>query len=206
MSTTRLLLIRHAEVEERYQGIFGGTIDMNLSARGHTQAAALARFLGGRHLDAIYASPMKRVQQTLAPLLGNGVPAPVVLPNLHEVDFGDWTGLSFRQVKEKFGAEAYTWLDMFEAGKIPNAETLEGYRARVESCVQEVLRGHPGKTVAIFCHGGVTRMILAILFNFRLAQTAAFQIEYASVTEVILKPEYSEIHSLNITPWRDLKP
>ena len=30
-----LHLIRHAEVEARYQGVFGGVIDMNLSPLGH---------------------------------------------------------------------------------------------------------------------------------------------------------------------------
>src|ERR1017187_1600392 len=81
-STTRLLLIRHAEVEARYQGVFGGRIDMELSPRGHQQAAALAKYLHLRPLSAIYASPMKRVQQTLVPLLVNGTPKPVILPDL----------------------------------------------------------------------------------------------------------------------------
>ena len=67
--STRLLLIRHAEVEASYQGVFGGRIDMDLSPRGHDQAATLARYLHEKPLSAIYASPMKRVQQTLAPLL-----------------------------------------------------------------------------------------------------------------------------------------
>src|ERR1035437_1952025 len=68
-STTRLLLIRHAEVEARYQGVFGGRIDMELSPRGHQQAAALAKYLHSRPLSAIYPSPMRPVQQPLAPLL-----------------------------------------------------------------------------------------------------------------------------------------
>ena len=59
---TRLLLVRHAEVEQRYHKIFGGKIDMNLSPRGLEQARILAEFLRGRKMDAIYASPMKRVQ------------------------------------------------------------------------------------------------------------------------------------------------
>jgi len=66
---TRLLLVRHAEVEQGYHKIFGGTIDMNISPRGHEQAATLAKFLRGKKMDAIYSSPMKRVQQTLAPFL-----------------------------------------------------------------------------------------------------------------------------------------
>src|SRR5437899_2211794 len=101
---TELWLVRHAEIESRYQGVFGGQIDMELSPSGHRQAAALAQFLGRHSFDAIYASPMKRVQQTLAPLLLNGAPKPIVLPELREVDFGDWTGLSFEQVLKKFGA------------------------------------------------------------------------------------------------------
>ncbi len=44
---TRLLLIRHAEIEPSYQGVFGGRIDMNLSERGHEQAKLLAKFLRG---------------------------------------------------------------------------------------------------------------------------------------------------------------
>ncbi|MEI9962213.1 MAG: histidine phosphatase family protein [Limisphaerales bacterium] len=51
----------------------------------------------------IYASPMKRVQQTLAPTLKNKIPKPIIMRNLHEVDFGDWTGLGWEAVREKYG-------------------------------------------------------------------------------------------------------
>ena len=47
---TRLLLIRHGEVEARYQGIFGGRIDMNLSPRGRQQAKILAEYLRVKRL------------------------------------------------------------------------------------------------------------------------------------------------------------
>jgi broad specificity phosphatase PhoE len=66
---TRLLSIRHVEVEPRYQGTFGGCINMDLSPHGCAQAEVLAKYLHGKTLDAIYASPMKRAQQTAAPLL-----------------------------------------------------------------------------------------------------------------------------------------
>jgi len=82
-------------VEERFHRVFGGKIDMNLSPRGHEQALALALHLRARHFDAIYTSPMKRAQQTLAPLVEHRKQSVVTLPDLHEVDFGEWTGLSF---------------------------------------------------------------------------------------------------------------
>src|SRR5262245_15602060 len=73
-----LWLIRHAEVEQKYQRVFGGRIDMELSPRGQLQAAQLAEFLKVHSFDAVYASPMKRVQQTLQPILQNGFPRPII--------------------------------------------------------------------------------------------------------------------------------
>jgi broad specificity phosphatase PhoE len=203
-ATTRLLLIRHAEVESRYQHTFGGRIDMNLSTRGRAQAKSLAGYLHDKTLDAIYASPMKRVQQTLAPLLKNGAPTPTILPGLCEVDFGDWTGFNWEEVRKKFGVHPYDWLDEIELGAVPNGETGVQFRVRVESCLFKVIRRHPGGTAAIFCHGGVIRMMLAILLELPLPKTNSFEIEYTSVTRVALRPHLNEIELLNFTPWRDL--
>jgi broad specificity phosphatase PhoE len=202
MPTTRLLLIRHAEVETRYQHIFGGRIDMEISPRGHLQAGALADFLRPKPLDALYASPMKRVQQTLAPLLINGAPRPVVMPDLREVDFGDWTGLNYEEVRQKSGVSASSWLDQLECGAIPNAESGATCRARIEPCLRQILARHTGQTVAVYCHGGTTRMLLAILLELPLPKTGGFQIDYASVTEVTVGPERTRIELLNFTPWR----
>ena len=200
---TRLWLIRHAEIERRYQRAFGGRIDMNLSARGRAQARTLADFLHGKTFAAIYASPMKRVQQTLAPTLKNGVPAPTIMPGLREVDFGDWTGFDWFQVQEKFGVHPYDWLDEIERGAVPNGETAVQFRNRVEPCLFEIIRQHPGGTAAVFCHGGVIRMMLAILLQLPLPKTNSFDIEYTSITQVALHPHLNEIELLNFTPWRD---
>src|ERR1700691_4406149 len=164
-ATTRLFLLRHAEVETRYHRIFGGHIDMELSPRGHEQAAILAQYLQPKSFDAIYASPMKRAQQTLAPLLAGRETAPVTLPGLCEVNFGDWTGLSWEEVKAKHNVSAFEWLDQLERATIPNAESAKVFRARVEPCVEQILRGHAGQDVAVVCHGGTIRMMLSILLE-----------------------------------------
>ena len=201
---TTLHLIRHAEVEASYQGIFGGRIDMEISPRGREQAAALAKYLQATRFDTIYASPMKRVQQTLAPLLESPQPPPIILPRLYEVDFGDWTGLTFEQVKKAYGRSAYEWLHLLDAGGIPNAESVNGYRARVDACLKEILQHSHGRCAAVFCHGGVIRMLLALLLELPFAEMDRFEIEYTSITTVTLKPERTRIQLLNFTPWRDL--
>lgn len=200
----RLILVRHAEVEESYHKIFGGTIDMNLSPRGQEQAKMLAKFLHGKKIDALYASPMKRVQQTLVPFLNNGAPPQTILKELREVDFGDWTGLNWEQVCEKFSLSTHEWLDHIERGVAPNGENGPQLRARVEPCLREIIRKHSGETVGIFCHGGVIRMILSMLLELPLPKTNIFEIEYASVTQVALYPCHAEIELLNFKPWRDV--
>jgi broad specificity phosphatase PhoE len=203
---TRLFLIRHAEVEARYQHTFGGSVDMDISARGHEQAAALAGFLQTKPFDALYASPMKRVQQTLAPLLRNGTSPPTIRPNLREVDFGDWTGHGWEAVREKFGVSAFTWLEQLERGTMSNAENAVTFRARVAQCLEEILAAQTGKAIAVFCHGGVIRMALSILLDLPLSRMSMFEIDYASVSELELKPHRVEIQLLNLTPWRDIAP
>ncbi len=200
---TTLWLIRHAEGEERYQNVFGGRIDMALSKRGHEQAAALARYLKGKKFDALYASPMKRVQQTLASLVANPMPQPTVMSELREVDFGDWTGLAWHEVTARFGISAFDWLLKLEQDQIANAESGPSFRRRVEPAVREILGRHIGQQVAILCHGGVIRMMLAILLNWPLPTLAGLEIEYASITQVLWTAPRAKLLLANFTPWRE---
>lgn len=201
---TRLFLLRHGEVEERYHRVFGGRIDMELSPRGHEQARALASFLRRRPIDAIYASPMRRAQQTLAPLASHCPKPAIVLPEFREVDFGDWTGLTWEQVHSRHQISAFDWLEQIERGAITNAETGAMFRARVEPALRQIIHDHAGQSVAIVCHGGVIRMMLSILLDLALPKLASFEIDYASVTQVEHHERKTEATLINFAPWRDL--
>lgn len=176
---------------------------MALSPRGHEQAAALAAYLKGRSFAALYASPMQRVQQTLAPMLTPGLQV-TVLTELQEVDFGDWTGLSWEEVQARFGISAFSWLEQLESDAIANAESAESLRDRLEPCLQDMLNRHSGQSVAVLCHGGVIRMLLAILLKRPFSAMAPFEIEYASITQVRCSPARVRLHLVNFAPWRDL--
>lgn len=201
---TRLLLLRHGEVEARYQRVFGGRIDMELSGRGHEQAKALASYVSRLPVDAVFVSPMKRAQHTVAPLAAALRQTPTTLPGLREVDFGDWTGLTWEQVQERFQISAWDWLHKLDQAAIPNAEDTRQFRERVEPCLREILQKHPGQSVAVVCHGGVIRMALAILLDLPITKMANVAIDYASLTMVNSHPHKPELHLLNFTPWRDL--
>lgn len=206
---TRLFLIRHGEVETRYHRVFGGRIDMELSDLGHRQATQLAGWLGRFPLDAVYASPMRRVQLTMEPSRAQFTVEPTILPGLREVDFGDWTGLGWDEVELRFGHSAYDWLQLLERDHLAGAESVAQFRERVRHSLEVILRESPGKTVAVFCHGGVIRMLLSELLQLPLPFFEKVEVDYASVSWVDVGHikagrARTEIQLLNLTPWRDL--
>lgn len=201
---TQLYLIRHGEVEERYHKVFGGCrIDMELSPLGHRQGQAVANWLADTPLDAIYASPMKRVQQTLAPLAEARGLKPIIIPSLREVDFGDWTGYRWEGVQEHFGVSAFDWLEIIGGPGIPNGESVRELTQRVQPALLKILHDNPHKKVAVFCHGGIIRVILALMLEQPLQFLAHFNVEYGSVSVLEIIPGRKhgfEIELLNFCP------
>lgn len=177
---------------------------MELSPLGHQQVQAAADYFQRHPPHVMYASPMKRVQQTLAPLAQWTGLTPIILPGLREVDFGAWTGLSWEQVYERFKVSAFDWLKELEAGSIAGAESTADFRARVEESLRQILRDSAHKEIAVVAHGGVNRMLLALLLDLPFAKMSAFDIEYASITRVKVAPNKTEVELLNFAPWRDL--
>ena len=201
---TRLYLLRHGEVEAKYHRVFGGKIDMELSPLGHDQVKALADYFLRHPPHVMYASPMKRVQQTLAPLAKWTGLEPIILPGLREVDFGEWTGLSWEQVYERFKVSAFDWLNQLESGSIAQAESTADFRKRVDESLRQILTESAHKEIAVVAHGGTIRMLLALILDLPFAKMSAFDIEYASITKVKIVPNKTEVELLNFTPWRDL--
>lgn len=201
---TQLYLIRHGEVEERYHKVFGGSrIDMALSPLGLRQAEAVGCWLKDTPLDAIYASPMQRVRQTLAPTAISRSMVPTYLDGLREVDFGDWTGHRWDQVQSIFGVSAFDWLEIIENDGIPAGEPVSEIKSRVGECAAQILAAHPHQRVAVFCHGGIIRVMLALMLDMPLMRMAHFNIEYGSISVVEVQPEKKhavEIELLNFQP------
>ncbi|HLX68533.1 MAG TPA: histidine phosphatase family protein, partial [Verrucomicrobiae bacterium] len=71
--------------------------------------------------------------------------------------------------------------------------------------LRRILQGHTGQRVALVCHGGVIRGLLSILLELPLRKMAAFEIDYASLTQVVWTPPLARLHLVNFAPWRELR-
>ena len=99
---TRLYLIRHGEtlwnIERRAQGIK----NIELSQRGIAQGKLLAQRLKKQKIDIIYSSDLSRAYET-ASIIGKEIDKPVyTLPEIREMNFGDWEGLTMSEIKENY--------------------------------------------------------------------------------------------------------
>jgi len=82
---------------------------------------------------------------------------------LREVDFWGLDGPRWEQVQEKFNVSRYQWLHQLDAGLIPNADSSETFRARVEPCLAFVLGGASRPDVAIRVPRWNRSMLLSLL-------------------------------------------
>jgi broad specificity phosphatase PhoE len=151
---------------------------------------------------------MQRVQLTLEPFRRQFAGTPVLVDGLREVDFGAWTGCGWDEVQQRFGMSAYDWLQHLETDAIPEGETLAQFQGRVGKAIEQILRASAGQRVAVYAHGGVIRMALAILLDLPLRKFEHFEVDYASVTwldigEIKAGRPRTEVQLLNFTPWRD---
>lgn len=171
--TIKLILIRHGESDGNAQRKFSGFQDVKLTEKGIWQAKRLARRLEGVQVDAFYCSDLKRARHTAEIIFGDRGEDIVVSPNLREINFGIWEGMTFEEIKSREGAKFTSWMENpDERSIIPQGESLAILNERVMTEVNRILQEHKNeekdKTIAIVCHGGAIRIILCNALNLEL--------------------------------------
>jgi probable phosphoglycerate mutase len=161
---TELVLLRHGEsvwnAEHRYQGQQG----TGLSARGRQQAKAAAEYLQSFEFDAIVASDLQRVRETLQPYADTlDRPSVRIDRRWREIDVGTWGGRTFADVY----ADEPEIVNAFARGEDVargGGETFRQLRARVWEAMQDaagVRAEARGRRVLVVTHGGPIRVAAA---------------------------------------------
>jgi probable phosphoglycerate mutase len=156
---TEIVLVRHGASEAAVDGIKFPLVDGHsnpaLSEKGHEQARSVAERLAPERPHAIFVSPLRRTQETAAPLEAVSGVAPVVLSELREVFLGEFEG----EFRVRAGRNDPIIQRVFSEQRwdaIPGAESLDSLGARVRSAVEGmVARTGPDATAVAFAHGAV---------------------------------------------------
>jgi alpha-ribazole phosphatase len=197
--TTRVWLIRHGEPADTVRGRCYGALDVGLSAGGRRQVEATAESLQTEPLAAIYTSPRLRTTESAHILASSHACGYREEPDLREIDFGDFEGLTYDEISVRYPALYRQWMESPTEVQFPNGESFASMRARVVRAFESILRSWEGQTVALVTHGGVIRILIAWALQmpdgclFRLAQ------DYAARNLLTIVGGTPIVQSMNVT-------
>jgi probable phosphoglycerate mutase len=173
----RIIFVRHGETIYNAENRLQGQRDIPLNRKGREQASAVGRALHDRFADelarldalgAFYCSPLVRARETMElarAAMGLDPERYQLAPTLKELTFGDWEGLTWREVeaRDAQGAKAR------EADKWGFAPPRgESYAMLVER-VRPWLAARTGDCF-VASHGGVARAFMVILAGLSAAE------------------------------------
>jgi probable phosphoglycerate mutase len=154
-TATRLILVRHGETEMTAEKRYSGRGDVPLSEVGREQARAVAARVAALAPIAAVTSPLTRCTQTAALI---GVPV-TTEADLIECDFGEWEGMTFAEVRERYGNELNAWLGSTAVAP-PGGESFKQVSSRVRRALDRLRKNYPGQTVAVVSHVSPIKLIL----------------------------------------------
>jgi len=196
MSVAKVLLIRHGETDFNRERRLQGVMEIPLNERGREQAAAVARYLKGRSIDALYTSPILRAQET-AEIIGEriGLP-PRGDKRLREIEFGIFEGRSFAEVERRFPAAHRNWSTGYLAYKAPQGESRQDVQRRMRAAWDDLTAHLDHRTIAIVTHGSAIAIFLGSMYAL-LPDTA---IKNTSITTLRRQEAIWEILGFAQTP------
>jgi probable phosphomutase (TIGR03848 family) len=179
---TVFYLLRHGEHNVQGRICAGRMPGVVLSERGQAEAEAAARRLTEASIAAIYASPMERTRET-GEIVGRHLGLPVnIHDDLAELDFGEWTGLTFDEVRKD--PRWPLWATHRSLSCIPGGETMRAVQRRVVEAVMEMRELHPDDHLVVVSHGDVIRAALVFALGMPLDLYSRIEVATASLSTV----------------------
>jgi broad specificity phosphatase PhoE len=162
---TRLILVRHGRTEWNRVEKFRGRADIRLDEVGIKQAEATAAWIAGWQVSAIYSSPLRRALAT-AEILARTFSLEVKqLPDIIDIDYGEWQGLSPDEATTKYGGLYSKWMENPHEVKFPGGESLNAVRERAASAVEGLISQHPKETLVLVSHKVVCQILILSLLG-----------------------------------------
>ncbi len=176
----RILLVRHGETDWNRDRRIMGQEEIGLNETGRFQALALKEGLSRFPLDAVYSSPVLRAKETATILTEERDLEPVFDERLVEVNYGEWVGKTFTEVKETPGFIPY--FQRLETPVAPGGETLFQVRDRAMSFIQQMKLAHPDHTLLVVSHADWIKCLLMEILGISFANIWRFRIDNVSVS------------------------
>src|SRR5213593_869283 len=180
----RLFAVRHGATEYSRERRFAGSRDVPLTTDGRLQADAVAQALAGAGVAAVYTSPLERARVSAELIAKPHRLEARVEPDVREMAFGAWEGITREELAVRFPREAEAWRLTPHLVTPPGGETLGEVAARVRGALARLIAAHAGETAVLVTHAIVMRLIVLAAWP-------------GGITEIEYLGDWATVHRMN---------
>ena len=182
----RLFLVRHGETAANLEMRYLGSRDDPLTERGVQQAAQLAQSLAALPITAVLTSPLRRAADTAIPIARQCGIEPRIDTRLREGAFGEWEGLSRKEVRDRSPRDAGL-LELWEADPRcapPGGESLEAVQRRMLDLEADLEKRYAGGWIVLVTHVGPIKALLAAALDLPIPSVRRLFLDPATISVV----------------------
>jgi len=180
----RLIFVRHGETPWNVTLQYQGQGNVPLNERGQEQARRAAERLRRFEVAALYSSDIVRAWQT-AEIVGAALGrTPVAMPELREIDVGQWEGHTPEELYRRFPDHMAEYKrDPARTVRI-GGESYAQLQARALVALNNLQETHQqGETIVAVSHGGTIRALLCHVIGLDLGLFGRMWLDNGSLTE-----------------------
>jgi broad specificity phosphatase PhoE len=174
-----LILVRHGESVGNFENRLQGQHDYELTELGRRQAQLTADRLHALGTSALYSSHLLRAHETAVTIGERLGFDPRVIEDVSEYHFGEMSGQTYAEIRERFGAIANPAERTY-----PGEEGRDVFFNRVTSALWNIADTHPDETVAVVSHGGPIALFCQAVLGLPYRRPMPFSISNCSLNVI----------------------
>jgi broad specificity phosphatase PhoE len=200
----RLFLVRHGQTAWNLEGRVQGHTDIPLNELGRSQIKRLSVKLESVSFALAFSSDLSRCSEAARTLLGERDAPLSVLPELREQDYGEWEGLTYKQIEDRYPSLFDRLMTGDSTFAPPNGESVDDMVRRVGGVREKLSRAaddadEAGGDVLVVGHSGSLRALIVALLDLPAGSFWRFQLDQTGLSVVSLYPE-----NATLDLWNDI--
>jgi phosphoserine phosphatase len=197
---TKIILIRHGNVEGIEPERFRGRADLELTPLGMAQAAATAqRIAAAWQPCAVFTSPLRRCVSTGKPIADACGVRSEPMEKVIDLDYGNWQWKTQDEARSESPQLFDAWRSAPQLVRFPKGESLQDLVARTSDALRFVLDKYAGKTVVLVGHDSVNKALLLQLIDQPLSAYWRLAQDCCAINEIDIEESTIRVSRINET-------
>lgn len=195
---SRVYLVRHGQVVGHDRFRANGHTDVEINEVGKEQMEFLAERLRLTRIQALYSSDLTRTMTGARIIARHHDVTHRILPDLRELYFGEWEGLSLSRIRAEYPGELEKRQNDIAGFRPPGGgESIYDLSKRILACYRNILKEQEGNNTLIVAHGAVNRVILCDCLGLELPNLFRLQQNYGCLNIIDYFPDHAVVQLIN---------